>query len=213
MLPIQDSRVCFSNGKWSAYCEGCESLCLFSNKAGALNMLNRGSCRYCRKDYRVKTDGVYKNYQDKWCSTCHLCGCEQAYTRYDHARQSTLANWRCKKCVAKEKGFSANATVGKEQRVYNRFRKSANSRRIEWDITFEEFISSYDGFCSLTGWGIDMSYSNDTASLDRKDSSKGYTKDNIQWVHSMVNMSKNKYDQNKFINMCIAIADKFKVSL
>lgn len=70
--------------------------------------------------------------------------------------------------------------------------------------------SFYDGFCSLTGWEIDMSYNNDTASLDRKDSSKGYTKDNIQWVHSMVNMSKNKYDQNKFIDMCIAVANKFK---
>ena len=71
-------------------------------------------------------------------------------------------------------------------------------------------MSSYNGFCALTGWEIDMSYSNDTASLDRIESSKGYTKGNIQWVHSMVNMCKNKYSQDKFIEMCQAIADKVK---
>lgn len=206
MLPIQDSRVCFSNGKWSAYCENCESLCLFANKAGALNMLNRGSCRHCKKDYRVTIDGVYKNSKDKWCSTCSVCGCEQAYTRYDHARQSTLAGWRCKKCVAKDKGFSANSAVGNKQRLYNKFRKSANSRRIEWNLTLKEFASSFNGFCALTGWPIDMSYGIDNASLDRIDSSKGYAKDNIQWVHTMVNMSKNRYNQQKFVEMCIAVA-------
>jgi hypothetical protein len=51
-----------------------------------------------------------------------------------------------------------------------------------------------------------MSYGIDNASLDRIDSSKGYAKDNIQWVHTMVNMSKNRYNQQKFVEMCIAVA-------
>lgn len=210
MLPIQDSRVCFSNGKWSAYCENCESLCLFANKAGALNMLNRGSCRHCKKDYRVTIDGVYKNSKDKWCSTCSVCGCEQAYTRYDHAKQSEISDWQCKACVAKAKGFSTNTPIGNEKRLYNKFKKSAGNRKIYWGITFKEFVGCYTGSCALTGWDLTMDYGNCTASFDRIDSKKPYELGNIQWVHTMVNMCKNKHSQEKFISMCKAVADKAK---
>jgi hypothetical protein len=50
-----------------------------------------------------------------------------------------------------------------------------------------------------------MTYSNCTASFDRIDSLKGYQADNIQWVHVMVNMCKNKYPQDKFLEMCRAV--------
>lgn len=38
----------------------------------------------------------------------------------------------------------------------------------------------------------------------------GYTEENVQWVHTMVNMSKNKYKQVDFINMCISVAQAHK---
>ena len=69
---------------------------------------------------------------------------------------------------------------------------------------------NYNKKCTLTGWDIDISYNNQTASLDRIDNTKGYIKNNIQWVHVMVNMCKNKYDQNKFIDMCKYIAENIK---
>lgn len=69
-------------------------------------------------------------------------------------------------------------------------------------------FESFNGKCALSGWDIDISYTNPTASLDRIDSSCGYEVGNIQWVHTMVNMSKNKYDESRFIEMCIAIANK-----
>lgn len=55
-----------------------------------------------------------------------------------------------------------------------------------------------------------MEYGNCTASFDRIDSSEGYTQGNVQWVHTMVNMCKNKYPQVDFIQMCKAVADKVK---
>jgi hypothetical protein len=62
----------------------------------------------------------------------------------------------------------------------------------------------------LTGWKIDILYKNSTASLDRIDSKKGYTTDNIRWVHTMVNMCKNKYREEDFIKMCIDITNNTK---
>lgn len=47
------------------------------------------------------------------------------------------------------------------------------------------------------------------ASLDRIDSNKGYTKDNIQLVHKDVNMMKKEYDQEYFIKICQLIAENF----
>lgn len=42
----------------------------------------------------------------------------------------------------------------------------------------------------------------DTASLDRIDSNKGYTKDNVQWLHKDINQMKMDLPQDKFIEYC-----------
>ena len=211
MLPILDSRVFFDAGKWAAACEGCGKTSMFSNKNSALSMVNRGSCRNCKRDYRNVTGdvGIYKNSEGKWCSVCSCCGKEQAYTRKDHAKQSHLSDWQCRPCAAKAKGFSSNLPVGNEKRLYNKFRKSANSRGIDWNLDFEQFCKAFTGKCALTGWDIDMSYGG-KASFDRIDSDKPYEPGNVQWVHSMVNMCKNKYSNDSFVDMCLAVADKAK---
>ena len=47
---------------------------------------------------------------------------------------------------------------------------------------------------------------NGDCSLDRIDSSKGYTEDNVQWVYKKINIMKNNFDQNEFIELCRLIA-------
>jgi len=53
---------------------------------------------------------------------------------------------------------------------------------------------------------VNQKYTTRTASLDRIDSSKGYTPDNTQWLHKRVNKSKMEFDQKDFITMCRAVA-------
>lgn len=212
MLPIQDSRVSTLNGRWVATCH-CGKTSSFSTKNNCLKMLQRGVCSSCRPDYRSVGDqevGIYKRLDGKWCSTCSGCGNEQTYTRKDHAKQSELNDWRCRPCIANDRGFSSNSPVGNQQRVFNKFKKSAKSRGLNWNLSLEQMFESFNGKCALTGWEISIGYKNETASLDRIDSCKPYSQDNIQWVHAMVNMCKNKYDQKKFVEMCVAIADKVK---
>jgi len=45
--------------------------------------------------------------------------------------------------------------------------------------------------------------------IDRVDSSKGYHVDNIQLITRHLNMMKQSYSQEYFIDMCIKVADKF----
>jgi hypothetical protein len=49
--------------------------------------------------------------------------------------------------------------------------------------------------------------SGNTASVDRIDSSKDYTQDNTQLVHVHINMMKQHYDQQYFIDMCKNVSE------
>ena len=49
-----------------------------------------------------------------------------------------------------------------------------------------------------------------TASLDRIDSSGGYVKGNVQWVHKDINFMKQELDQNKFLWYCKLITKNNK---
>jgi hypothetical protein len=212
MIEIKDSRIerDHTTGVYKAACTSCKNVKFSVQKSTLLKMLNRGECMNCKESYRaVKTrDFPIAKIADKWVKHCSGCGKEQAYTRLDHAKQSFLLNKQCKKCATGLRKFSANAHVGAIARNYNRYRKSAKARNIEWRVSVDDVAEKFNGFCALTGWEISMDYHKTTASLDRIDSTKGYLKDNIQWVHSMVNMSKNKYPQERFIDMCKAIASK-----
>lgn len=68
----------------------------------------------------------------------------------------------------------------------------------------------FDGKCALTGWEISIEWTSQTASLDRINNEQGYTPSNIQWVHTMVNMSRNKYTLERFVDMCCAVAKNTK---
>lgn len=66
--------------------------------------------------------------------------------------------------------------------------------------------------CALSGLPITFATSSKkssetTASLDRIDSTKNYIEGNVQWVHKHVNIMKNVYDQNYFIDLCKLIAE------
>jgi|DEB0MinimDraft_4_1074332.scaffolds.fasta_scaffold51846_2 hypothetical protein len=86
----------------------------------------------------------------------------------------------------------------------------AKRRNLEVKITIEEAWEQYekqDGKCALTGRDIFFAKTNktitqSTASLDRIDPSKGYTKENIQWVHKKVNQMKWDLQQFDFIQIC-----------
>lgn len=49
------------------------------------------------------------------------------------------------------------------------------------------------------------------ASLDRIDSSKGYTIDNVQWVHKDINKMKWNINQPEFLWLCDSVIDKENV--
>ena len=94
-------------------------------------------------------------------------------------------------------------------------KRGAIKRGYEYDITFEYMWSLFDGTCALSGLPIVFSQNSrggveQTASLDRIDSEKGYVVGNVQWVHKDVNLMKNHFSNDYFIDMCSRIISKVK---
>ncbi len=79
------------------------------------------------------------------------------------------------------------------------------SKKITKQLLWELYLKQ-NKKCILTGWGIVLAKSGkyqkyNTASLDRIDSSKNYTLNNIQWLHKDINRMKWGYSQNYFMNI------------
>lgn len=96
-------------------------------------------------------------------------------------------------------------------------RNGAIKRNLEFAITAEVvylFVLVQDKKCALTGIPFDWRFSEKYRSnpfgpsIDRKDSKRGYTYDNIQIVCNMVNVAKSEYPQELFDMMCRARMEK-----
>lgn len=95
-----------------------------------------------------------------------------------------------------------------------KIKEQAAARNISVDVTADELwqlFLSQGRKCALTGLEINFGkhvhkketkMQSKTASLDRIDSEKGYTLDNLQWVHKHVNIMKNRYDNTYFKQIC-----------
>lgn len=114
-----------------------------------------------------------------------------------------------KHCGCKTPRNSSNwqGCKGVGKTYWSQVKTGANGGRGRKTISFEvslEFIAdlleAQNYKCALSG--LPISAVEGTASLDRVDSSKGYTQDNVQWLHKDINMMKRHYNQDYFIHMC-----------
>lgn len=90
----------------------------------------------------------------------------------------------------------------------------AKIRGLDVSITHQDCVDLFeaqDSKCALTGVPICFnsigSRSDGTASLDRIDSTLGYVKGNIQWVHKDLQKMKWDMPQDQFILQCSLVSD------
>lgn len=99
---------------------------------------------------------------------------------------------------------------------YCRLRRCALRRKIPFEISIEEMWDLFilqKGRCALTRLPIKISNNikglatgEQTASLDRIDSTIGYKAGNIQWLDKRVNQMKLNLPEQEFIKLCKRIA-------
>jgi hypothetical protein len=126
-------------------------------------------------------------------------------------------------CSWNKKGEEAAAWKGHHKisgRYWNGVKGNAKGRNIPFKITIEDAWNQWliqNGKCAYTNLDLELygcggiigTWPCGTASLDRIDSSKGYTIDNIQWVHKTVNKMKWDLSQEDFVNFCNLVTRNF----
>ena len=84
----------------------------------------------------------------------------------------------------------------------------AKHRKLDFDLTEEglaSILAKQQNRCSLSGVVFDE---DNKMSLDRIDSEKGYLEGNVQFVLLEINKMKTDLPQERFIELCCAIAGK-----
>lgn len=185
------------------------------------------------KNWTILTEPFYKKLSSgrkiKYLNVQCTCGNirEMPYQRV-YSKESFF---KCNSCSSKENSpFEKNkgkASIGDLGGTYfNGIKTKAIKRGIKFLITKEfawNLFLKQNGKCKLSG--IDITLSRElhyigrkrtpnvdliSASLDRIDSTKDYTEDNVQWVHKWINIMKNSLKNEDFILLCKFVANNNK---
>lgn len=160
----------------------------------------------------IRCAGISNDHKKHRMVEC-LCGCGTIFEApfvYIKRKLRTSCGCRLSHRKAHFRG------VGQVSGDYmGRLRRNAKKRSIPFSIEAKDiynlFIQQKEK-CKLSGEEIKLEITAEnrslqTASLDRIDSNKGYTIDNVQWVHKDVNNMKWNMDNSKFIHWCKTITE------
>lgn len=94
---------------------------------------------------------------------------------------------------------------------YNAARNRSTRKGMDFDITTDYLLELWErqnGTCFYTGVPMTIDRNDNNAlSIDRIDSSKGYTRDNVVLVCSSINVMKNSHSIDEFINLCRSVVE------
>lgn len=143
--------------------------------------------------------------QKQWECTCSCGSIRIAQTGELNAGRAVSCG-----CARPRKGLRCGELWSSH---WNRYVYGAQQRGFEFSISMQEgwdLFLQQNRQCALSGveikFGKRYTADEDTASLDRIDSSKGYVLSNVQWVHKRINIMKLNDSQEEFINWCTLVA-------
>ena len=144
-----------------------------------------------------------------------LCDCgKQKITTGDCLIYGKTKSCGCSKSIPNIKNHNWRGYKEISLAFFNGIKRGAKSRKIKFNLTIKQIWNLFlkqNRTCSLSGMDLKFSFKNRgndrTVSLDRIDSSKGYTLDNVQWVHKKVNFMKLNMTDSEFVKTCNQITN------
>lgn len=156
----------------------------------------------------------YSHYDNEhyWLVQCE-CG------KIEPRRAGQLVQGRtksCRTCAAIGRENERSPYWEGKEGISKQYLSRLKWRQKEIDITLDDLIDIWKaqkGSCAYSGVKLklvfrDADWNTSTASIDRIDSSKGYIKGNIQWVHKRINTMKNDMIEEEFIEWCRLVSIK-----
>ena len=163
---------------------------------------------------------------------CAICKKSKSFEEYNKGCGKYKLDNRCKACkkllykqhrisILEKKKFDYHENGGREREVATAStlegylkrlaRLNVKDRReLDWTVLLELW-EEQEGLCAITHSSMThiagKGRQRDNVSIDRIDSSLGYTKDNIQLVRYAVNMMKHELSMEEFIELAREVVD------
>jgi hypothetical protein len=164
---------------------------------------------------------------NKFKQTLYLCKCDCGNSKDLSISALKVSTQSCG-CLKRERDLTLRGQNHPSWRGYeelpmkhwNQILDTAKKRSLTVDITIQQAYEAYlkqNKLCALSGVEISLNLQKNrntgSASLDRIDSSKGYSIDNIQWVHKDLNKMKGKLMDENFIGWCHIVSKHHSAGL
>ena len=165
------------------------------------------ACKLCQIEYSKKYNKEHKDYfkqkNNEYYQKNLLNDIEYNRKRYNFYKEKYLES----------RDASLRTIRGRLYNIFDAARSRTKKGSLIFEITLEDVLEIYEiqkGSCALTNieFSLDRlgrkSKNPFAPSLDRIDSDKGYTKENIRLVCVIVNLALNNFGDNAFDKMCRA---------
>lgn len=159
----------------------------------------------------------------------YWCECNCGNITCTHAVSFERGVKSCLKCSNQKLSKGKVLLVGEiPVSFWNHNKKRAEKNGVIFNVTIKqgwELFLKQKKCCALSGQPIRFCIGNadtengwkgrliHTASIDRIDPKKGYTLNNIQWVHKDINFMKGSFKKDYFIKICKSISTNYKNKL
>lgn len=178
------------------------------------------TCEVCGKSFSRIGSEHTRNAKRKRKTFCNN-SCSAVYknkTLVRSQRQIDEASQRIRDYVAKNGNPKQNDELSPFRKLFQSAKGHAKDKNREFSITLKHLLEQWrkqNGRCVYTGWILEMSENTKNQlvlsprkmSLDRVDSSGGYTPENIQFVCYMANTAKNRFSEQELIDFCLAVSE------
>ena len=216
-------RVCRSLREVAEYFNNVRSHQYFSkiikdNKLSISHFKNTDYSGYIGKTFNSLTIKEIFRTEDKYkrimCRCTCICGTTGKITRLDNVLSHRVISCGCASRNRKSMRGSGNPAfkgIGELGSSYFRdvIQAGAKRRNIPFNVTIDYLWGLFlkqDKKCAFTGmplWFGRLRRTHETnASLDRIDSTKGYTENNVHWVLKDINKMKWEFSSEHFIKLC-----------
>jgi len=187
--------------RYRPYCKSCRAKKEKQNKSRPVHskIISDGkqTCKICNETKVLSefyANGCFSDGLKKYRTSCKKCVLSNAKTKNDIWYKS-----KCEKRSSSYKNFISG--------ILNHCSKRKQNLGFDLDLMFLlDLYEKQNGLCAISG--VSMTYVagqgkvTTNISIDRIDSSKGYKRDNVQFVCDIVNRMKQDLPQTDFIDWC-----------
>lgn len=164
-------------------------------------------CSKCHKE-KDTSEFYWRKENNNFRSKCKSCELEN-HKKYSDKNKGKIAK-RAKKWYRENNAQGKSTRQAYYKSLIGRmahWKARANKADIEWSLDLE-FLESLSKVCHYTGQELTFEPNQpNSISLDRIDSSKGYTKDNVVFCSWRVNQAKNDLSKLEYFQLCKQIVD------